>query len=82
MGFSRPEVAAALVWTGTVTTAGCAYLEATAMASLSSADAMVIFASEPCVPCRSPISVYTRTLALSLGCLATHSAPSHHCLSF
>jgi drug/metabolite transporter (DMT)-like permease len=44
---TRPEVAAALLWTGTVTTAGCAYLEATAMARLSSSDAMVIFASEP-----------------------------------
>jgi len=38
---------AALLWTGLVTTAGCSVAEAGALGELSSADATVVFATEP-----------------------------------
>jgi drug/metabolite transporter (DMT)-like permease len=44
---TEPAVGSALLWTGLVTTAGCAFLEAKAMSKLTSSDATVIFASEP-----------------------------------
>lgn len=40
-------VLAALLWTGIVTTAGCSFAEAAALAEISSAEATVIFATEP-----------------------------------
>jgi drug/metabolite transporter (DMT)-like permease len=38
---------AALFWTGLVTTAGCSFAEAGALGEISSADAMVVFSTEP-----------------------------------
>jgi hypothetical protein len=43
----EPRACAALLWTGIVTTAGCAYAEANCLGALSSSEATVIFASEP-----------------------------------
>ena len=44
---SEPMVALTLLWTGVVTTAGCAYAEANCLGALTSSEATVIFASEP-----------------------------------
>ena len=44
-GFGRPEVLAALAWTGLVTTAGCAYAEANVLKEISSSEAMVLLAT-------------------------------------
>lgn len=66
-GIARPEVAAAIFWTGTITTAGCCYAEATAMAKLSSSDAMVIFASEPLWACLFAWLAIGEQMGLSAG---------------
>lgn len=38
---------AALLWTGLVTTAGCSFAETVSLGEISSADAMVVFSTEP-----------------------------------
>eukprot|EP00965_Chrysotila_dentata_P058198 1929862-Pleurochrysis_carterae.AAC.2 len=45
--FAHTPVIGALVWTGVVTTAACCVLEAAVLGEISSADATVIFATEP-----------------------------------
>ena len=47
LGLTQPEVGLALLWTGIVTTAGCAFAEANCLGALSSSEATVIFSSEP-----------------------------------
>lgn len=44
---AQPELLAAILWCGLVTTAGCAFAEATAFAHVSSSEATVIYSSEP-----------------------------------
>ena len=47
LSLASPQVGLTLLWTGVVTTAGCAYAEANCLSALTSAEATVIFASEP-----------------------------------
>ena len=44
---SLPTIAPLVLWTGLVTTAGCALAEAVALGELSSAEATVVFSTEP-----------------------------------